>query len=55
MSPANFCSSLTEISIQAFPLSDTVTVGTEHKQYQVESAIMATVILDLQPFNQVNR
>ena len=53
--PCKLLFSTVAISIQAFPLSDTVTVGKEHKQYQVDSAIMATVILDLQPFNQVNR
>ena len=53
--PCKLFSSLAAISVQAFPLSETVTVGKEHKQYQVDSGIMATVILDLQPFNQVNR
>ena len=40
---------------QAFPLSGTINVGAETRKYQIDSAIMATVILDLQPFNQVNR
>ena len=40
---------------QAFPLSGTINVGAETHKYQIDSAIMATVILDLQPFNQVNR
>ena len=33
----------------AFPVSENVTVGTEHRKYTADSAIMATVILDLQP------
>ena len=41
--------------VQAFPLSGTINVGAETRKYQIDSAIMATVILDLQPFNQVNR
>ena len=53
--PCKLSSSLAANSVQAFPLSETVTVGKEHKQYQVDAGIMATVILDLQPFNQVNR
>ena len=55
VSLVNFFFSTVAISTQAFPLSDTVTVGKEHTKYQVDSAIMATVILDLQPINQVNR
>lgn len=39
----------------AFPVSENVTVGAEFRKYTADSAIMATVILDLQPFNQVNR
>ena len=41
--------------LQAFPLSENLTVGAESRKYQIDSAIMSTVILDLQPFNQVNR
>ena len=41
--------------LQAFPLSEKLTVGAESRKYQIDSAIMSTVILDLQPFNQVNR
>ena len=40
---------------QAFPNPENLQVGAECRKYQVDSAIMATVILDLQPFNQVNR
>lgn len=36
-------------------MSEDIKVGAEARKYQVDSAIMATVILDLQPFNQVNR
>ena len=32
---------------QAFPLSGTINVGSESRKYQIDSAIMATVILDL--------
>ena len=39
----------------AFPVPDTIQVGAECRKYTVDSAIMATIILDLQPFNQVNR
>ena len=40
----------------AFPVPETIQVGrSEYHKYTVDSAIMATVILDLQPFNQVNR
>ena len=39
----------------AFPAGETVQVGAEYRKYTSDSAIMATIILDLQPFNQVNR
>ena len=39
----------------AFPVAETVQVGAEYRKYTCDSAIMATIILDLQPFNQVNR
>lgn len=39
----------------AFPVPENIQVGAECRKYTVDSAIMATVILDLQPFNQVNR
>ena len=45
--PCKLVSSLAANSVQAFPLSETVTVGKEHKQYQVESAIMARQLLSL--------
>ena len=34
--------------LQAFPLSENLTVGAESRKYQIDSAIMSTVILDLQ-------
>ena len=40
---------------QAFPVSENVKVGAEHGKYQIDAAIMSMIILDLQPFNQVNR
>ena len=39
----------------AFPLPDNMQPGAECRKYTVDSSIMATIILDLQPFNQVNR
>ena len=39
----------------AFPLPDNLQAGAESRKYTVDSSIMATIILDLQPFNQVNR
>ena len=39
---------------KAFPTGEAVG-GAASRKYQVDSAIMSTVILDLQPFNQVNR
>ena len=39
----------------AFPAGETVQVGAEYRKFTSDSAIMATIILDLQPFNQVNR
>ena len=36
-------------------MSANVKVGAEHRKYQIDAAIMSTIILDLQPFNQVNR
>ena len=39
----------------AFPVSETLQVGAEQRKYTVDAAIMSTIILDLQPFNQVNR
>ena len=39
----------------AFPIPETVQAGAECRKYTVDAAIMATIILDLQPFNQVNR
>ena len=39
----------------AFPVAESIQVGAEHRKYTVDSAIMSTIILDLQPFNQVNR
>ena len=44
----------TFLTTQAFPVAENV-VGASSRKYQVDSAIMSTVILDLQPFNQVNR
>ena len=40
---------------QAFPVAEMAAVGAAFRKYSVDSAIMSTVILDLQPFNQVNR
>ena len=54
----DFCMSwicIYNLCAQAFPVSEDIKVGAEARKYQVDSAIMATVILDLQPFNQVNR
>ena len=39
----------------AFPLPVNMQAGAECRKYTVDSSIMATIILDLQPFNQVNR
>ena len=39
----------------AFPVPEAIQVGAECRKYTVDSSIMATIILDLQPFNQVNR
>ena len=39
----------------AFPVGLDMPVGSDYRKYTVDSSIMATVILDLQPFNQVNR
>ena len=39
----------------AFPPPDNMQAGAECRKYTVDSSIMATIILDLQPFNQVNR
>ena len=39
----------------AFPLPVNMQAGAECRKYTVDSSIMATIILDLQLFNQVNR
>ena len=39
----------------ALPVPEAIQVGTECRKYTIDSSIMATIILDLQPFNQVNR
>ena len=39
----------------ACPIPETVQAGAECRKYTVDAAIMAMIILDLQPFNQVNR
>ena len=42
--------------MQAFPVGETAASGAAiSRKYQVDAAIMSTIILDLQPFNQVNR
>ena len=43
--PCKLLFSTVAISTQAFPLSDTVTVGKEHTKYQVDSAV--TIVLHL--------
>ena len=41
--------------MQAFPPGETAASAAISRKYQVDAAIMSTIILDLQPFNQVNR
>ena len=38
-----------------FPAGLVAESGPDRRKKQVDTAIMATIVLDLQPFNQVNR
>jgi hypothetical protein len=42
-------------STQVFPKGPNVATSAEQRKRDVDGTIMATVILDLQPINQVNR
>ncbi len=40
---------------QVFPMGPSVATIAEQRKHDIDSGIMATHILDLQPMNQVNR